>query len=99
MKLRDYQVDIANRAVGILSDLGIVYISMEVRTGKTLTALETARLYGAKKVLFLTKKKAISSILGDYENFGYQFELTVMNDESMHKLEDVYDFLSYSKQS
>lgn len=92
MKLRDYQIDIANRAVGILSDLGIVYISMEVRTGKTLTALETARLYGAKKVLFLTKKKAISSILGDYENFGYQFELTVTNDESMHKLEDVYDY-------
>jgi hypothetical protein len=92
MKLRDYQVDIANRAVGILSDLGIVYISMEVRTGKTLTALETARLYGAKRVLFLTKKKAISSILGDYENFGYQFELTVMNDESMHKIEDPYNY-------
>jgi hypothetical protein len=92
MKLRDYQVDIANRAVGILNELNIVYISMEVRTGKTLTALETARLYGAKRVLFLTKKKAISSILGDYENFGYQFELTVMNDESMHKIEDPYNY-------
>ena len=87
MELRDYQIDIANRAVDILQRLHIVYISMEVRTGKTLTALETAKLYGSKKVLFLTKKKAVNSILSDYNNFGYQFHLIVTNDESMHKLE------------
>ncbi len=87
-QLRDYQIDIANRAVAILKGKQMVYISMEVRTGKTLTALETAKLYGANKVLFLTKKKAISSIIGDYEDFGYTFELTVINDESMHKIED-----------
>ena len=87
MELRDYQIEIANRAVDILQRLHIVYISMEVRTGKTLTALETAKLYGSKKVLFLTKKKAVNSILSDYNNFGYQFHLIVTNDESMHKLE------------
>jgi hypothetical protein len=71
---------------------------MEVRTGKTLTALETARLYGAKRVLFLTKKKAISSIQNDYNNFGYDFELTVTNDESMHKLEDTnYDLVIHDE--
>lgn len=91
-QLRDYQIDIANRAVTILKGKQIVYISMEVRTGKTLTALETAKLYGANKVLFLTKKKAISSIIGDYEDFGYTFELTIINDESMHKIEDHNDY-------
>lgn len=98
MELRDYQTKIANQAVSILNRLHIVYISMEVRTGKTLTALETARLYGAKRVLFLTKKKAISSIQNDYNNFGYDFELTVTNDESMHKLEDTnYDLVIHDE--
>ena len=98
MELRDYQTKIANQAVSILNKLHIVYISMEVRTGKTLTSLETAKLYGAKRVLFLTKKKAISSILKDYNDFGYQFELTVINDESMHKLEDTnYDLVIHDE--
>ena len=92
MELRDYQTNIANQAVSILNRLHIVYISMEVRTGKTLTALETAKLYGAKQVLFLTKKKAISSIQSDYYDFGYDkhFEILITNDESMHKI--VYPF-------
>jgi hypothetical protein len=66
---------------------------MEVRTGKTLTALETAKLYGAKRVLFLTKKKALSSIEKDYYNFGYAdyFQLTSTNDESMHKIDNSRD--------
>jgi hypothetical protein len=71
---------------------------MEVRTGKTLTALETAKLYGAKRVLFLTKKKAVNSILSDYNNFGYEFDLIVTNDESMHKLENTnYDLVIHDE--
>jgi hypothetical protein len=72
---------------------------MEVRTGKTLTALETAKLYGSTNVLFLTKKKAISSIQNDYNNFGYDFELTVTNDESMHKIEQPsqYDLIIHDE--
>jgi hypothetical protein len=98
MELRDYQTRIANQAVSILTRLHIVYIAAEVRCGKTLMALETAKLYGAKRVLFLTKKKAISSIQNDYHNFGYQFELTVINDESMHKLEDTnYDLVIHDE--
>jgi hypothetical protein len=98
MELRDYQINIANRAVDILNRLKIVYISMEVRTGKTLTALETAKLYGAKRVLFLTKKKAVNSILSDYNNFGYEFDLIVTNDESMHKLENTnYDLVIHDE--
>lgn len=88
MELRDYQTRIANQAVSILKKLNIVYISAEVRVGKTLMALETAKLYGAKQVLFLTKKKAISSIQSDYYDFGYDkhFEILITNDESMHKI-------------
>lgn len=92
LELRSYQIDLANRAVNILKDKKIVYLSLAVRVGKTLTALETAKLYGAKQVLFLTKKKAISSIQSDYYDFGYDkhFEILITNDESMHKI--VYPF-------
>lgn len=85
-ELRPYQIKLATDGCETLQRKKIVYFAMEVRTGKTVTALETAKLFGAKKVLFLTKKKAIKSIQDDYNNFGYKFDLLVWNDESLHKL-------------
>lgn len=93
MKLRDYQIENSIKAVEILTNYNIVYLSMEVRTGKTVTSLEVAKLYGAKNVLFLTKKKAIKSILNDYNNFGYIFNLTVLNNESLHLNSGNYDLI------
>lgn len=86
MNLRDYQIKISADACETLQRKMIVYLAMEVRTGKTLTALQTAENYGAKNVLFLTKKKAIDSIQNDYNNCNFKFQLTVINDESMHKI-------------
>jgi hypothetical protein len=85
--LRSYQNELAAKGCEKLKTLGIVYLAMEVRTGKTLTALEIARLYGAKSVLFLTKKKAIASIEGDYAALNPGYALTVANDESLHKID------------
>lgn len=98
-QLRDYQLEKANDALQVLKSYNVVYLSMEVRTGKTLTSLETAKLFGAKKVLFLTKKKAISSIIKDYTDFGYDnyFNLIVMNDESMHLIKDTFDFVIHDE--
>lgn len=89
-KLRNYQIENAKKAIEILSSKKIVYLCMEVRTGKTATAFETAKNFGAKKVLFLTKKKAIDSVLEDYNQFGYDnsFDMVVKNDESMHTITD-----------
>jgi hypothetical protein len=92
-ELRDYQSDLAQIACKKLQELGIVYLAMEVRTGKSLTALECARLYGSKRVLFLTKKKAITSIEGDYALLLPGYELTVANNESLHKVEGEFDLL------
>lgn len=93
MELRDYQIEISNKATEILTNNNIVYLSMEVRTGKTVTSLEVAKLYGAKNVLFLTKKKAIKSILNDYNNFGYTFGLKVINNESLHLTDGNFDLI------
>ena len=89
MKLRDYQVDISKRGLDILNRLNMVCLAMEVRLGKTFTSLEICRLAGATKVLFLTKKKAISSIQSDYDTMDPEFDITIINYESIHKIEDV----------
>jgi len=86
VELRPYQVDIARRGVSILRRHGILYLAMEVRTGKTLTALQIAYEIGAKSVLFCTRVKAMFSIQLDYEKAGYPFELDIINYESLHKI-------------
>ena len=93
MELRPYQIDIAQRAADRLRQLNIVYISAEVRTGKTLMALETAKLIDARNVLFLTKKKAIGSIQSDYSKAGYTYNLTVINNESIHLINGQFDLI------
>ena len=97
LKLRDYQVEISEQAVNILRDKKLVYLVCQVRTGKTLMALNTAKLYGANNVLFLTKKKAISSIESDYKNFGYSFNITIVNDEQLPKIESNYDLIIHDE--
>lgn len=95
MELRPYQVDIAKRACNQLMHKNLVYLAMQVRTGKTSTAFETARVFERKNVLFLTKKKAITSIESDYTqfNFNNHFNLLVINYESIHKIDFDPDLL------
>jgi hypothetical protein len=82
--LRDYQVDIVNKGYKIISQYRFLYLAMEVRTGKTLTSLAIAKLCGVKNVLFITKKKAISSIEADYTALDTNYSLCVINYESLH---------------
>jgi len=92
MILRDYQESISTDAAKMLQWLKICYLSMEVRTGKTTTALAAADKYGAKWVLFLTKKKAISSIVSDYDNLAPGFKLVCTNYEQVYNLSPDYLF-------
>ena len=89
-KLKEHQIEKSKELNEILLDYKIAYLAGEVRSGKTLTALEAARLYGASKVIVITKKKAIPSILSDYKNFKFPYQIVVINYESLHKL-DNYD--------
>ena len=93
MELRDYQTTISEQALCLLVDFKIAYLAMQVRTGKTITSLHTAKLYGAKKVLFVTKLKAISSILKDFEAIGKPYDMYCINYESLHKCENDFDFI------
>lgn len=91
--LRPYQIELANKASQILNEFNIVYLAMEMRVGKTLISLKTADLVNAENVLFVTKKKAISSIIKDYQREKFNFKLKVTNYEQLNKLDAEYDLI------
>ncbi len=94
IQLRPYQLAIAAKAYSLLREHKIAYLSMQVRTGKTLTALRTAQLYEGKHILFLTKKKAISSIEQDYQKLAPHFNIDIINYEQLHRItENGYDLI------
>jgi hypothetical protein len=90
-KLRKYQKDIANQGYTILQNNHILILNMEVRTGKTHIALKIASNYN--NILFVTKKKAISSIEKDLKTAGYNYNFTIINYESLHKINGVFDLV------
>jgi len=96
MNYRDYQKSIINKSLDVLKQHRFVYLAMEVRTGKTLTALGIASMFSeTKNVLFVTKKKAISSIDRDYALLKPSYYLHTINYESLHKIpsELKWDFI------
>jgi hypothetical protein len=84
---RDYQKEIILKGTEMLLQNKFLYLAMEVRTGKTLTSLAIANNIKAQDVLFVTKKKAISSIEADFDLFKPPFSLCVVNYESLHKID------------
>lgn len=93
MNLRDYQTQISDQAVLSLREHKIVYLAMEVRTGKTITALATAYKYGAADVLFVTKKKAIDDIIGQAYDMGFNMQVYVTNFEQLPKVKEKFDIV------
>ena len=91
--LRDYQLKLVNEGYSKLMQFNMVYLSMEVRTGKTLTALSLANKFSCTNVLFVTKKKAIKSIESDFELLNPNYNITVINYESLHKVTGEFQIL------
>ena len=87
-KFRDYQIDIIEKGTEILFKYGFLYLAMEVRTGKTLTSLGIAERSDARNVLFITKKKALSSISDDFSALSPSYYMQVINYESLHTVMD-----------
>jgi len=94
MQIRPNQLKASSDAAAIILKYKIAYLAGEVRSGKTISALNVAKLLNYNNVLFITKKKAIASIQKDYEAMQYTYNLYVINYESMHLLEGMYfDFV------
>ena len=89
VEFRDYQKEIIHKGFNVIRKSRFLYLAMEVRTGKTLTSLGIANtLACGYNVLFITKKKAMSSVHSDYELLSPDFKLTVINYESLHKVSE-----------
>lgn len=93
MELREYQNNIAMQAAYKLVAFDMCYLSMEYRTGKTITALTAAENFEAENVLFITKLKAMPSVKADYKALKPYFKLEVINYESCHKAKGKYDLV------
>ncbi len=91
-QLRDYQEEISTNGANLLRLYGIAYLAMEVRTGKTLTALAICEKVQAQNVLFVTKKKAIPDIIKQAEPFGTS-KVFVTNYEQLHHVKDTFDIV------
>jgi len=87
MEFRDYQKEIIKKGTKVIDRHGFLYLAMEVRTGKTLTSLGICEQLGVENVLFLTKKKAMSSISDDLDKMcPVNFVMFTINYESIHKI-------------
>lgn len=86
MKPYYHQIDIANKAYEILKNHMIVYLSMEERTGKTLTSILLCEKTKAKNILIITKKKALAGWDDTFRRFNVSKSYTSINYESLHKL-------------
>lgn len=95
MKLYDYQREIATEGLRVLQDKGLVILSLEMRVGKTPISLTIAEEYGAKNVLFITKKKVMEGkeIETTKSTLKYNYNLQVINYESLHKVTMVPDLV------
>ena len=87
--LRPYQKAIVEQTCELLRGAPrFAYLSMEVRTGKTLTALSALdHIVDVNEMVFVTKKKAIAGIQKDYKALAPKYKCTFINYESLHKLD------------
>ncbi len=93
MQYRPYQQDIIQKGSELIARYSFLYLAMEVRTGKTLTSFGIAQAIKVSSVLFVTKKKAISSIEKDFNLLQPSFNIQIINYESLHKIEGKYDLI------
>lgn len=88
------QLKMASEAIPILKEHGMVYLASEERTGKTLTAILIAEDTIARRVLVLTKKKALEGwedMLNGYTHIT-AFEVTTYGKAHYFKNSD-YDLI------
>jgi len=99
MQLRPYQETAFSQVMHKLQTFGVCYLAGEVRTGKTLVALHAAWHHCGHtgKVLFVTKKLAMSGIRSDIDQSGLDLNIVLLNYEQLHKVNFRVDFIIYDE--
>ena len=86
IELRKYQKQASDKIVFLLQNKGCAYLAGETRTGKTCTILSAAKQICYKRILFITKKKAIESIRQDA--LALKVDIVVTNYEQLKKFQN-----------
>lgn len=76
---RPEQLKFAEQGYNILARNMIVYLAMEERTGKTLTALLICERAAVQRILVITKKKALIGWQEHLDRFQHRKQYTVTN--------------------
>lgn len=91
MQAWDSQLEVARIGVELIRENMIVYLAMEERTGKTLSAILIAEELNINTVLVITKKKAVisedkkSGWIPTLNSFPHKKHYEVINYHSVHK--------------
>ena len=93
VKPYEHQIKIANEAYKVLKENLLVYLSMQERTGKTLTSILISEMSKSKRILVVTKKKAIEGWEDTLKRFEHSKIYTIINYESLHKISGVFDLI------
>jgi len=84
----DHQIELTSPTFDILKEYGLVYLNMEERTGKTLISILVAeKCPNVKRILVITKKKALEGWHETLKEFKHTKEFVVVNYHSAHKAE------------
>lgn len=84
---KPHQTSIAAEALPILKEYGLVYLAMEERTGKSITAVLMAEACDTvKDVVIFTTKKALEGWKETFEKFPHTKRYTLINYSSAHKV-------------
>ena len=81
----NYQEELSDEGLDIIRANGYVYLAMEERTGKTLTAILIAEKSTAQRILVITKKKALDGWHDTFRNFSATKQYTVVNYHQAYK--------------
>lgn len=92
-KLLAEQVALADQGLKILRQNGLVYLAMEERTGKTLTAIFICEDTTCINILVVTKKKALNDWNKALDNFTHLCSYTVVTYNTLSKVSGDYDLI------
>ncbi|MCI4435398.1 MAG: DEAD/DEAH box helicase family protein [Ignisphaera sp.] len=93
MKPYNHQIAIAEQATAILKEYMLVYLAMEERTGKTLTAILVAEQVQVERILVITKKKALPGWHETIAAYKPSKHFEVTNYHQVEKLTGSYDLV------
>ena len=88
-----HQEEIAVQALEVLRENMIVYLALEERCGKTLTAILAAEKSAVSNVLVITKKKALDGWNDTLAKYKHSKNYTVVNYHQAHKLQQKFDLV------